>query len=78
MYIDIKEQDKREKLLNILEKKKFKYKNFKRDNILSSDLPIHIYIETKEIGMIGNRNYLKVLKIKYTEYDDIIDVLNEL
>lgn len=57
MYIDIQDIDKRKELLNLLERKSFKYKNFKRDNILSSDLPIHIYIETKEIGMIGNRNY---------------------
>lgn len=72
MYIDIKDKDKRKELLNLLEKKNYKYKNFKRDNILSNDLPIHIYTETKEIGMVGNRNYLKVSKIKYTDYDKAI------
>lgn len=77
MYINIKDQDKRKELLNLLERKSFKYKNFKRDNILSSDLPIHIYTETKEIGMVGNRNYLKVSKIKFTDYEDIIILLNK-
>lgn len=77
MYIDIKDKDKRKELLNLLERKSFKYKNFKRDNILSSDLPIHIYTETKEIGMVGNRNYLKVSKIKYTEYEDVLKNLDK-
>ncbi|MBQ8891309.1 MAG: hypothetical protein IJ068_00380 [Bacilli bacterium] len=73
MYVDIKEKDKRKELLCLLEKKSYKYKNFKRDDILKSDLPIHIYLETKEIGMLGNRNYVKVSNIKYTSYEDVLD-----
>ena len=38
---------------------------------------MHIYIETKEMGMLGNRNYLKVSKIKFTDYEDIIILLDK-
>ena len=77
MYIDVRDSDKRRELLLLLEKKSFKYKNFKRNHIIESDLPIHIYENTKEIGMVGNSNYVKVSKIKYTDFDKALIILNE-
>ena len=77
MYVDIKDKIKRKELLILLEKKYFKYKGFKRDHIINSELPIHIYTSTKEIGMIGSANILKILKIKYTDYDKAIKLINK-
>ena len=77
MYVDIKDKIKRKELLFLLEKKCYKYKGFKRDTIINSELPIHIYTSTKEIGMIGSANILKVQKIKYTNYDKVIDLINK-
>ena len=77
MYVDIKDKIKRKELLILLEKKYFKYKGFKRDNIINSELPIHIYTSTKEIGMIGSANILKISKIKYTDYDKAIKLINK-
>ena len=77
MYVDIKDKNKRKELLFLLERNCYKYKGFKRDHIINSELPIHIYTSTKEIGMIGSANILKILKIKYTDYDKAIKLINK-
>jgi hypothetical protein len=77
MYVNIKDNNKRKELILLLEKKSFKYKNFKRNQIIESDLPIHIYENTKEIGMVGNSNYVKVSKIKYTDLEKALIILNK-
>ena len=77
MYINEENKEMRKKLLYLLEKKNYKYKGFKRDTIINSELPIHIYISTKEIGMIGSANILKISKIKYTDYDKAIELISK-
>ena len=77
MYVDIKNKNLRKELLILLEKKYFKYKGFKRDAIINSELPIHIYTSTKEIGMIGSANILKVQRIKYTDYVKAIEFIKK-
>ena len=53
------------------------YRIMKRNHIIESDLPIHIYENTKEIGMVGNSNYVKVSKIKYTDLNKALIILNK-
>ena len=52
--IDARTKEEREKLINILESKAFKIVDITKEEILSSNLPITVDLENKEISQMGN------------------------